>query len=691
MRFISKILFFLLLVTLNACVTTKIITIQQTAPAVFERQNIATAGAVSIDITPPPGLSMGGYSVMANRGVGFRTRLKARVVYLADDTGQAIALVQTDLTAASLLLHHKVSAAVAKKTGLKSGDIAITASHSHSAPANIFENDFYNKHMSSEKWLNEHFLAFLTQRISKGIIEAYEKRRPAKVSTGSKKVYGYNRNRSISAYVLNANINNIDLDDRQSIFEAVNPTLNMIRIDVQNRQGDFLPLAAFSSFSVHATALSPKVEVYNADLFAYAQKDLEWYIANKYQTDWPVVHAMTTGTQGDMAPALAFQGDNYFRHFDVNWREAKRLGKGIGHEAIQLFESLSAGLTSDIKLRTSAREINIRNSVSLMGSGLCSDAAVGSPVVGGAFERRTPWLSIIPFFRAGNIMSHRWFFTNGCQGNKSHAGFSFIQPLFEPKDGFPKIVMFQLIRINDAVILPLPFEVTVEAGRRIVSSVKNELDDSDAQVWLASNANGYFGYATTAEEYDQQNYEGGHTLYGRNSTSYLGKKLALLTRDMIHQGNIHEMLSPWRYELGVNSSYPKLDDSLGKRSVISQPEIYLAAHREKEDYIYFKWQDVGPNEIKFHEPLVKVQVYEQRNNQWLLLDVDAEPINDDGYDIEVRYINSTNKGMAEYEARWYNPLIGGEYRFVIAARNNQTRLVSKGFIYGREGGLKLEN
>jgi neutral ceramidase len=61
---------------------------------------IPTAGAVSIDITPPPGMPMGGYSLLANRGMGFRTRLKARIVYLNDGQGHAVALVQTDLTAA---------------------------------------------------------------------------------------------------------------------------------------------------------------------------------------------------------------------------------------------------------------------------------------------------------------------------------------------------------------------------------------------------------------------------------------------------------------------------------------------------------------------------------------------------------------------------------------------------------------
>ena len=150
--------------SLWGCAATQEISVRQPLVISPPAPGTPTAGAVSVDITPPPGMPMGGYSMLANRGQGFRTRLKSRVVYLNDGKGHSVALVQIDLPAASLLLHHKVAEAVAEKTGLKPGDIAITASHSHSAPANIFDNDFYNKHMSSGEWLETSHLEFLTGR-----------------------------------------------------------------------------------------------------------------------------------------------------------------------------------------------------------------------------------------------------------------------------------------------------------------------------------------------------------------------------------------------------------------------------------------------------------------------------------------------------------------------------------------------
>jgi neutral ceramidase len=644
---------------------------------------VPTAGAVSVDITPPPGLPMGGYSILANKGKGFRTRLKARVVYLNDGKGHSVALVQMDLTAGSLLLHHKVAEAVSEKTGLRPGDIAITVSHSHSAPANFFDNDFYNKHMSCGKWLETSFLEFVTQRIAQGILEAHEKRRPAKIATGSKDIYGYNRNRALDSYVLNENVRDIRLDDPEAVFKAVNPTFYMVRIDVKDDNGHYKPLGAFSAFSVHATALTSLVEVYNADLFAYAQKDLEWTIRDRYDTPWVIVHAMAAGTQADMAPAITDNGDNILSYFPVNWKEAKKLGQGIGREAISLFEVLGDKLTADISLGSSVRELNIREHNVVENIRLCKDAVVGNTVVGGAYERRVAWVAAIPFFKGGNVMSRRWFFKDGCQGNKRHLFFSFIQSLLEPKDSFPNTVMFQLIQVNDTVILPVPFEVTVESGRRMAARVKREFmetgDESVNHVCVAGNANGYFGYTTTPEEYRRQNYEGGHTLYGRHSTPYIAAQLGLLARDFKTKEDVQELKPDWKYVLKVNTFYPKAQVSTGRRKVLMQPNVVKAKKEYEEDYIAFRWQDVGASEIDYHKPLSGVEV--KIDDQWVPMVKNGHPANDDGYDIEVRFLKKLDDGMGAYEVRWYNPVLGGEYRFVIEPRCKHAALVSRAFIY----------
>jgi neutral ceramidase len=576
-----------------------------------------------------------------------------------------------------------VAEAVAEQTGLKPGDIAITASHSHSAPANIFENDFYNKHMSSGEWLETTHLAFLTGQIAHGILKAHKDRRPAKVAAGCKDIHGYNRNRALTSYVLNEDVGTISLDDPEAVFKAVNPALCMVRADVQDDRGRYLPLAAYSIFSVHATAVTPPVEVYNADLFAYAQKDLEWTIRRTYDTPWPVVHGLTSGTEGDMAPALRDQGDSTFGHLPVDWKEAKRVGKGIGREAIRFFEELGGRLTDDLVVGAAVREINIRERNAVEDVVLCTSAVVGNPLAAGAYERRTPWLAAVPFLRGGSELSRRWWFTDGCQGNKRHLLFSFPQSLLEPKDSFPNTVLFQLIRVNDMVILPMPFEVTVISGRRIAARVQEEFggaaENRIRHVAVASNSNGYFGYTTTPEEYFRQNYEGGHTLYGRYSTPYLAAQLGVLTRDFLARGEVQELASAWTYRVKVGAFYPEPGPSTGRRDAVAQPMPVRAEKAGEEDFIVFRWQDVGPSRVNLHEPLSRVEV--ERQQRWETLWVNGEPIHDDGYDLEVRYLAARENGMGEYEVRWYNPVPGGVYRFAVEPRQGHATLVSQPFSF----------
>jgi len=109
---------------LSGCTTVQEIAVRQPADVGPPPGGTPTAGAACVDITPPPGMPMGGYSLLANKGQGFRTRIKARAVYLNDGKGHSVALVQLDLAAGSLLLHHLVSERVAEQTGLRPGDIA---------------------------------------------------------------------------------------------------------------------------------------------------------------------------------------------------------------------------------------------------------------------------------------------------------------------------------------------------------------------------------------------------------------------------------------------------------------------------------------------------------------------------------------------------------------------------------------
>jgi neutral ceramidase len=71
-----------------------------------------------------------------------------------------------------------------------------------------------------------------------------------------------------------------------------------------------------------------------------------------------------------------------------------------------------------------------------------------------------------------------------------------------------------LVRIGRLVLVVGPAEFTTMAGRRVRAAVAEELGVAPHSVVIAGYANDYAGYVTTREEYESQQYEGGHTLYG---------------------------------------------------------------------------------------------------------------------------------------------------------------------------------
>lgn len=82
----------------------------------------------------------------------------------------------------------------------------------------------------------------------------------------------------------------------------------------------------------------------------------------------------------------------------------------------------------------------------------------------------------------------------------------------------------QLWILAEAAYMTVPFELTTMAGLRLEKTLLQKLKLRMPQIQRAvilPYANNYAGYITTHEEYDVQLYEGGHTLYGRNSLAAL--------------------------------------------------------------------------------------------------------------------------------------------------------------------------
>ncbi len=287
------------------------------------------AGAAEVDITPPPGMPKAGYSSNAHTGVGFRTRIRARVLHLRSGR-TSIAWVQCDLLGGSSVLQHLVAAAVAEDTDVPLCGLVIGATHTHAGPGQFLGTDFYNRFASNRSGFDPAFTQFLVDQISGAVIEAVASRRPARLALGSTEVWGLTRNRSLDPHVQNDTVLDRRLDPQRK-FVSVNPRLHLVRVDAESGDGGYEPLAATVVFSVHGTGITQHAHEYNADLWAYLVGELSHRIEQAHGRR--IVVGAVQGTHADVAPAL--------RPGQGGHLEARRIGRGIGAEAAGLYERLA--------------------------------------------------------------------------------------------------------------------------------------------------------------------------------------------------------------------------------------------------------------------------------------------------------------------------------------------------------------
>ena len=661
---------------------------QEPAPSPPARNTTLLAGVGKADITPRPGLPTAGYATNGKSGIGFRTRLYARVIYLKAADRSPVALVQCDLLSGSEEVHHRLAELVAKETDLDAGGIMMSGTHTHSGPGNLFGSDFYVKHASNKPGRDPKFFAFVCEQIRGAIIEAYKNRKPAKIATGSAEVYGFTRNRSISAYQANENADPGMAKDKR---KAVNPEMHMVRVDcLDETSGAYKPAAALTSFSIHGTSvpswntLYEKSTLYNADVYAYMERELEWEMARKHGAT-RFVHAVVNGTHGDNAPDCAGSC--------VGYTDSRRLGLGLGRRAIDLFDSLAGGLRGAAEIRSAFREIDHYRNNAIDGIAICDPPRVGNTLTAGVEDGGpTPFLSDIAGFKEGSRRDEER--SDVCQGSKKILLGGALQSFVLPRQEFPHIIAYQAIQLGNVVLLPLPFEFTMESGRRVVEACRKAAReggmDADTRFVVVSVSNGYTGYCTTREEYGVQRYEGGHTLYGPNTNPFIAAQAAKLVGDMARKVEVRDLMKDRTFKLKERTFYHDYKaPSMGGRAAIAQPKRCKADGGE--DCWSFSWYDVPPDRIEFHRRLVSIE-YSDDGAPWLPLEENGIRVDDDGYDLSVAFVEK-NTGIkalwsrmtggkpGAYETRWYNPESkeGRSYRFRIEARQKQDVFFSNAF------------
>lgn len=520
------------------------------------------AGAAKLDITPMPGVPLGGHSFEGGTGYAVWTRLWARAIYLEDAHGEPLVLVIADLWSIPDGLADAVIERLHDHHGLRHigrAQLVLSATHTHHGPANFSSSRLYNRAASNRMGFDPELFEFLVRRISGAVAEAARARAPARLRLSSAPVSHVARNRSLAPFAENpeaaklvehnahlATCEGAPADPGVAFdpCQAIDPTLTTLRIeDLEGR-----PRAIAAFFAVHATAMVNATDAYNGDLFTVATARAEaalWRAAPELGD--PVV-ALFNGAEGDVSPHWESQGR----------ADAVALGDRLGAAIVDLGLH-GRGRTIDGAIESGFERLPLAEQA-VSGPPDTHTAKrpfAGKAILGGAEDGRTSFHRRLP--EGQTVERHR----RPGQGPKRPAVPPALFSLVFPRWTVPQMAPISVHRVGPLTFVALPGEFTTIMGMRVrmavaASGSHGEDNPSGAPRPIAIGLAGeYLSYFVTPEEYALQHYEGASTMWGQYAGALLAERLAALAATVAIDRSefASPPIEPGRFDPGMQRSF----------------------------------------------------------------------------------------------------------------------------------------
>ena len=484
------------------------------------------AGVGKSELTPPPGIPLGGHGPGGRVSRGYWTRLYARAFYFQDTGNRAVALVSCDLFMLPAGLRAKVLEIVNRDHRLEDASLIISATHTHHSPANFASAPLYNAFAGPLPNFEPKLFHFLAAQIAEAITAAITDAQGNASAPHALEVYqgaapDIQRNRAIAPFFRNPSaIRESILEnakaggakcpdgtvDRCPRYLAVDPALTVVRI---LRSGVTRGLLTF--YAVHPTAMNHDAELYSGDLAGAAMLELEFAGYG--------VAGFFNGAEGDVSPDWLLQDRD----------DVVAFGEKLAAAAKTLLSKSAMRRTEDPMLTT--RWSKVRYDASCGSVSFAKKPVAGAAELGGAEDGRTVFYNYGWRPEARKGPDNEDVKEPGLDRPLADALESFesdglarlvrvAKPTrVVPANDFPQEIPVAVAHLGDVLRLAaLPTEVTTAAGRAMLAVVGGGANDPVALVGLA---NEYVGYTTTYEEYQLQQYEGASTLLGPHEADVL--------------------------------------------------------------------------------------------------------------------------------------------------------------------------
>jgi neutral ceramidase len=456
------------------------------------------AGCGIGDVTGEPWqVGLMGYGMRFQRSTGILLRQRSRAFVLVDRaTGQRLVYVVADI---AMFFRNVRDAVLAElDPSLYAEDnVVLTATHTHAGVAGYSGYKLYN--MTTKGFRPRTFQA-IVDGVLTSIRAAEADLGPARLVLARGELRDASVNRSPTAFARNP------ATDRAEFPAAIDPATTLLRIERGGRL-----VGAINWFATHGTSMTNRNTLISGDNKGYAAYHWE------RSGDPRFVAAFAQTNAGDMSPNVP---DATHGPTDDEVENTRVIGTRQV-DAAQALTGADTGAELGGGLQSRLADVNLaRLDVAAEFTGDGRPHRTGRAVLGAAFAAGTKEGPGQKPFKEGAganpLLSLCCSLSYRLRPSLGDAQRPKAMLIPTGRLGWTAAVLpVQLVRIGSLVLIAVAQEVTIVAGLRLRRAVADVLGVPVDDVLVQGYANDYAGYVTTPEEYDEQRYEGGHTMFGR--------------------------------------------------------------------------------------------------------------------------------------------------------------------------------
>jgi len=533
----------------------------------------------------PQGYAMFGYGQWHHRAHGQQTPLFARALFIAEDKkfiadekNKSLIFCCLDMGCVTGAMRAGVCKVLHERMGdvFNESSFVLTATHTHSAPGGCSYEALYN--MPTPGFVPEHLAAVVSASVD-AIMAAWQSAVPTELGLATTRFADETPvawNRSLASY--NRNLD-VARRTKSETHLALDRNMSLLSFRRNGELTSFLSL-----FGVHATCLSSHLHRHDGDNKGYASAQAEQALADVGIEQSVAIFAQATA--GDVSPHYHGKGDVERRQKIKGEAEYVYAVKNGNYQSDLALSALSQNceelIHGGIDSILSFVDLTQIHAAPEFANGR-TDAWTSDPCHGASFFQGTPVdgpgtpavlitaitvlansvksLRLNPFLRGSKDVDYyrRLYASQGDKAILLEAGRK--QILGRPMEGvLPSIVdpligelkrqinvgaikesplvatrlPLQIVTIGQLALVCCPGEFTTIAGKRVLETVKSRLKKRGIEhVLICTYCNDYMGYVTTQEEYQEQAYEGGHTLFGQWTLAAFQTKFAELSDEML--------------------------------------------------------------------------------------------------------------------------------------------------------------